>query len=155
MGSRPVIRLEKLGAVAGAADIGWAKVPLRELHGEPAKARLAEATPAPPPAPRAKALKPPVGKLGLRDNATSESVRPAERRFHNKWFLWKDGAWTDKKFDPDKGLPVVTIIRASNVYNEVLNKHAGLKRYLDVLPETERAIIVYEGTVYKLIPQQN
>jgi len=119
------------------------------------KARLAEATPAPPPAPRAKALKPPAGKLSLRDNAASESVRPAERRFHNKWFLWKDGAWTDKKFDPDKGLPVVTIIRASNVYNEVLNKHAGLKRYLDVLPETERAIIVYEGTVYKLIPQQN
>ncbi|TNC23021.1 hydroxysqualene dehydroxylase HpnE [Amycolatopsis alkalitolerans] len=28
---------------AGAADIGWAKVPLRELHGEPAKARLTEA----------------------------------------------------------------------------------------------------------------
>ncbi|SFJ66918.1 squalene-associated FAD-dependent desaturase [Amycolatopsis sacchari] len=28
---------------AGAADIGWSKVPLRELHGEPAKARLTEA----------------------------------------------------------------------------------------------------------------
>ncbi|OLE48579.1 MAG: hypothetical protein AUI36_20945 [Cyanobacteria bacterium 13_1_40CM_2_61_4] len=96
-----------------------------------------------------------MGKLGLRDNATSESVRPAELKIFGKRFLWKDGAWTDKKFDPDKGLPVVAIIRASNVYNEVLNKHAGLKRYLDVLPETERAIIVYEGTVYKLIPQQN
>ena len=119
------------------------------------KARLAEATPAPPPAPRAKSLKPPAGKLSLRDNAASESVRPSERKIHNKLFLWKDGAWTDKKFAPDKGLPVVTIIRASNVYNEVLTKHAGLKRYLDVLPETERAIIVYEGTVYKLIPQQN
>ncbi|GHF38060.1 phytoene dehydrogenase [Amycolatopsis bartoniae] len=28
---------------AAAADIGWSKVPLRELHGEPAKARLTEA----------------------------------------------------------------------------------------------------------------
>lgn len=28
---------------ARAADIGWSKVPLRELHGEPAKARLTEA----------------------------------------------------------------------------------------------------------------
>ncbi|GAB2967413.1 hydroxysqualene dehydroxylase HpnE [Amycolatopsis acidiphila] len=28
---------------AAAADIGWSKVPLRELHGDPAKARLTEA----------------------------------------------------------------------------------------------------------------
>lgn len=110
---------------------------------------------APRPAPKAKVLKPPAGKLALRDNATSESVRPAERKILNKRFLWKEDAWTDKDFDPDKGLPMVTIIRDSNVYNEVLNKRAGLKPYLTGFSETDRAIIVYKGTVYKLIPQQS
>src|SRR5262249_47636273 len=62
--------------------------------------QVTASTPAPPPAPRARALKPPARKLALRDNATSESVRPAERKVVNKRFLWKDGAWTDKEFDP-------------------------------------------------------
>jgi hypothetical protein len=119
------------------------------------KAKLAEVAPAPPPAPtRARTSRQPAGKMALRDNATSESVRPAERQIRSKKFLWKNGTWTDKDFDPDKGLPVVTIIRDSNVFNEVITKHAGLKPYLTAF-ESERAIIVYKGTVYKLIPQQN
>jgi hypothetical protein len=119
------------------------------------KAKLAEVAPAPPPAPtRARTSRQPAGKMALRDNTASDSVRPAERQIRSKKFLWKDGTWTDKDFDPDKGLPVVTIIRDSNVYNEVITKHAGLKPYLTAF-ESERAIIVYKGTVYKLIPQQN
>lgn len=93
------------------------------------------------------------GKLSLRDSATGEAVRPEERKFSGKKFLFTDGAWTDKDFDPNKDLPVVTIIRDSNVYKEVLSKRPGLKPFLTGFPAAERAIIVYKGTVYKLIPQ--
>lgn len=94
-------------------------------------------------------------KLALRDSAGSgESVRSNEKRINKKDFFFRDNTWTDKDFDPGKNLPVVTIIRDSNVYKEVLAKRAGLKPYLDGFSENERAIIVYKGTVYKLIPQR-
>jgi hypothetical protein len=93
------------------------------------------------------------GKLSLRDSGSVEAVRPEERKLSGKKFLFRDGAWTDKEYDPNKELPVVTIIRDSNVYVEVLSKRPGLKPYLAGFPATERAIIVYKGTVYKLIPQ--
>jgi hypothetical protein len=93
------------------------------------------------------------GRLALRDSGAVEAVRPEERKLSGKKFLFRDGAWTDKDFDPNKELPIVTIIRDSNVYKEVLNKRPGLKPYLAGFPASERAIIVYKGTVYKLIPQ--
>jgi hypothetical protein len=100
------------------------------------------------------ALKRSPSKLALRDSAGSgDSVRASEKRISKKDFLFRDNTWTDKDFDPGKNLPVVTIIRDSNVYKEVLAKRAGLKPYLDGFSENERAIIVYKGTVYKLIPQ--
>jgi len=93
------------------------------------------------------------GRLALRDSNTAEAVRPEERKFNGKKFLFRDGAWTDKDFDPNKDLPIVTIIRDSNVYLEVLNKRPGLKPFLTGFAAADRAIIVYKGTVYKLIPQ--
>ncbi|MFY9572864.1 MAG: hypothetical protein WAV20_15795 [Blastocatellia bacterium] len=92
-------------------------------------------------------------KLSLRDNGGNESVRPPEKRVNGKKFFWKDNTWTDKDFDPDKDLPVVTIIRDSNVYKEELGKRSGLKSYVNGFTPTDRAIIVYKGRVYKLIPQ--
>lgn len=92
------------------------------------------------------------GKLSLRDSR-GEAVRPEERRISNKKFLFRDGAWTDKDFDPDKDLPVVTLIRDSNVYKELISKRAGLRSIMERFTPAERAIIVYKGTVYKLIPQ--
>ncbi|MEK6323164.1 MAG: zf-HC2 domain-containing protein [Acidobacteriota bacterium] len=92
-------------------------------------------------------------KLALRDSA-GESVRPTERRVNKKEFLFRNNTWTDKDFDPNKNLPVVTIIRDSNVYREEIDKSAKLKAYFMGFSETERAIIVYKGKVYKLIPQQ-
>jgi len=115
----------------------------------------------PPPAPSSEPdrarrdLRQPRAKLSLRDSRTNDAVRPAEKSIRGKKFLFKDDTWTDKDFDPEKDLPVVTIIRDSNVYKEVLGKRAGLKPYLTAFAETERAIIVYKGTVYKLIPQGN
>ena len=92
-------------------------------------------------------------KLSLRDSS-GEAVRVDEKKAGGKKFLFRDGAWTDKDFDPNKDLPVVTIIRDSNVYKEVLSKRAGLKAIMERFSAAERAIIVYKGTVYKLIPQQ-
>lgn len=92
------------------------------------------------------------GKLGLRDTS-SEVARLPEKKILSKKFLLRDDIWTDKDYDPDKNRPVVNLVRDSNVYNEVLSKQAGLKAYLDAFREGERAIIVYKGKVYKLIPQ--
>lgn len=122
------------------------------------KTQVAEnAVPPPPPsAPGAKAgkMKRSAAIRALRDSASTEAVRPTERKLGNKKFSLKDDIWTDKDFDPDKDLPIVTVIRDSNVYNELLAKQVGLKPYLGGFPPAERAIIVYKGTVYKLIPQQ-
>jgi hypothetical protein len=123
-------------------------------------AKTAEEMP-PPPAPRStsepasprKAMKQPRGKLGLRDSAASETGRLPEKKVGSKRFSLRDDVWTDKDYDPDKNLPVVNIVRDSNVYKELLDKQAGLKAYLDAFHEGERAIIVYKDKVYKLIPQ--
>jgi len=122
------------------------------------KKQVAEsaATPPPPAAPGAKAgrMKRSPAMRALRDSNAPESARPTEKRLGNKRFSLKSDTWTDKDFDPDKDLPIVTVIRDSNVYTELLATRAGLKPYLGGFAPAERAIIVYKGTVYKLIPQQ-
>ncbi|HSQ18805.1 MAG TPA: hypothetical protein VLR92_00390, partial [Blastocatellia bacterium] len=94
-------------------------------------------------------------KLSLRDNSSGETVRADERKISGKKFLFKDGAWTDKDFNPDKDLPVVTIFRDSNTYKEVISKRAGLRSIMERFSVAERAIIVYKGTVYVLVPAQS
>jgi hypothetical protein len=94
-------------------------------------------------------------KLSLRDNSSGETVRADERKISGKKFLFKDGAWTDKDFNPDKDLPVVTIFRDSNTYKEVISKRAGLRSIMERFSVAERAIIVYKGTVYVLVPPQS
>lgn len=123
-----------------------------------ARAEMAAAPPAPPSTSEAArtrgAMKRSPAKLSLRDsNVGTESVRVEQKEFKGKKFSFRDGAWTDKEFDPNKDLPVVTIIRDSNVYKELLSKRPGLKPFLTGFTAAERAIIVYKGTVYKLIPQ--
>jgi len=127
------------------------------------KAKIAEnekvASPPPTDSPRSNEPTRPLGRsraarLGLRDSS-GEAVPPrnADREIRGKKFYLKDGTWTDRDYNPDKDLPIITLIRDSNVYKEVLNRRASLKPFLDYFAESERAIIVYKGTVYKLIPQ--
>ncbi|HTF37620.1 MAG TPA: zf-HC2 domain-containing protein [Blastocatellia bacterium] len=121
-----------------------------------ARAEEAAAPPAPPSTSEAArgAMKRSPAKLSLRDsNAGTESVRAEQKEFKGKKFSFRDGAWTDKEFDPNKDLPVVTIIRDSNTYKELISKRAGLRSIMERFTPAERAIIVYKGTVYKLIPQ--
>ena len=126
---------------------------------QPAK-EVARAEMPPPPAPSVRSTPEPPqsrrgmkpGKLGLRDSA-GEVTKLPERKIGGKTFQLQDGVWTDRNFDPNKNVPVVNIVRDSNVYKELIDKQTGLKSYLDAFNEHERAIIVYKGKVYKLIPQ--
>jgi hypothetical protein len=123
---------------------------------EKEKTRQAEEAAAPPPSSdpsRDRSLKRPASKLALRDPNTGETARLDERKVGGKKFFFRGGAWTDKDYDPDKDLPIVTVIRDSNVYKELLSKRSGLRPIMERFTATERAIIVYKGTVYKLIPQ--
>ena len=120
------------------------------------RADEAVAAPAPPTsadAARDRGSRRPPSKLALRDPKTGETVRIEERKISGKHFFFTGGAWTDKAYDPDKDLPTVIVIRDSNVYKELLSKHSGLKPIMALFTPSERAIIVYKGTVYKLIPQ--
>lgn len=131
--------------------------PAEEQDADKEKSRRAESATAPPPPPAASSsrLKAPVGRLGLRDSA-GEAVRPRSNylELRGKKFFLIDGTWTDKDFSAEKDLPTITLVRDSNVYKELLAKRASLKPYLSYFTGNERAIIVYKGTVYKLIPQQ-
>jgi hypothetical protein len=93
-------------------------------------------------------------KLAFGSGSSTEAAKASvERKVSGKKFVKKDGAWIDKDYDPDKDLPAVTIVRDSNVYKEVLSKRPGLKPYLAGFAPTDRATIVYKGTVYNFIPQ--
>jgi hypothetical protein len=97
------------------------------------------------------------GASAMRDGRLNESVRTrgtAERKVGSKKFWLRGDTWTDKDYSPIKEMPVVTIVRDSDVYRELIAKRAGLKVYLTGFSENDRAILVYKGTVYKLIPQE-
>ena len=97
------------------------------------------------------------GASAMREGRLNESSRTrgtAERRVGNKKFWLRGDTWTDKDYSPIKEMPVVTIVRDSDVYRELIAKRAGLKVYLTSFNESDRAILVYKGTVYKLIPQE-
>jgi hypothetical protein len=99
---------------------------------------------------------PAAPKMAMRDSGPGDSVRAKpreERKVSNKKFFLRGDVWTDKDYNPLKEMPVVTIVRDSDVYREVMAKHSGLKQYFTNFGERDRAIIVYKGTVYKLIPQ--
>jgi hypothetical protein len=84
-----------------------------------------------------------------RSRTSSEVIRVGKKRF----YLLKD-TWTDAAYDPSKDLPVVTLVRGSDVYQEELGKHRNLARCAGRIPEDARAIIVHDKTVYRLIPQE-
>jgi len=97
------------------------------------------------------------GASAMRDGRLNESARTrgtAERKVGSKRFWLRGDTWTDKDYSPIKEMPVVTIVRDSDVYRELIAKRAGLKVYLTGFNENDRAILVYKGTVYKLIPQE-
>ena len=89
------------------------------------------------------------GKL----NVSGRARATAERKVGKKRFWLRDEVWTDNDYKPEKEMPMVTLVRDSDVFKEVIGKRPTLKGYLTSFTENERAIVVYKGTIYKLIPQ--
>lgn len=95
-----------------------------------------------------------------RDEASAGSAAfagrgSAMRKVGSKKFWLSKDTWTDKDYNPSKEMPVVTVERDSDIYKEMLTKRSGLKLYLMGFGEGERAIFVYKGTVYRLVPQNS
>ena len=77
----------------------------------------------------------------------------ANRKIGSKTFWLVKGVWTDNKYNPEKEQPAITVIRDSDIYNDMLAKHGGLKVFFTAFPADERVTVVYKDTVYKLVPR--
>jgi hypothetical protein len=117
-------------------------------------------------APKHKATLEGEPRAGLTSGARSrslvggESARPdrshsPEKRVGKKSFWLTRGIWTDSEYNSDRKLPVVTVVRDSDVYKELLEKTNKLKAFFKAFGETDSAIIVFKNTVYNLIPQSD
>ena len=109
---------------------------------------------APPPQPRDKDNKavmtdevPRVSEIGK-----TKPAKPEERRVSNKTFRLIGGVWTDKRYKPDKEIPVVPLVWDTDVYKEMLVKQAGLKAYFVGFKSDDRVVLIYKGAIYKLVP---
>jgi hypothetical protein len=76
----------------------------------------------------------------------------ASRKVQNKTFWLIDDVWTDKDYKKDKELPMVTLTKESDVYKEVSEKHSNLQKVFNGFAANEKVIVVYKGTVYRLMP---
>jgi hypothetical protein len=83
----------------------------------------------------------------------ASAPRAASRKVGNHLFWLRGETWTDKDYDPNKDMPVVTIIRDSDVYRDLLTKDEKIKPFLTGFAVDARVIFIFKGTVYKLIPQ--
>ncbi|MEW6130598.1 MAG: hypothetical protein AB1757_26440 [Acidobacteriota bacterium] len=87
----------------------------------------------------------------LREPSSRDRVNPANsRRISGKRFWLVDGVWTDENFRSDKKIAMVTVVKDSDTYKSILEKHSDLQKYFSAF---DRAIIVYKDIAYKLIPQ--
>lgn len=98
---------------------------------------------------------PSVASSAFRDSGgePARAARGASRTVGKRLFLLRDNVWTDKDYNPDKDMPVVTIIRDSDNYRDLLAKEEKLKPFFTDFPAEARVIVVFKGTVYKLVPQ--
>jgi hypothetical protein len=94
------------------------------------------------------------GRAASGDRALRGRPVAAQRRIAKKTFRLIDGTWIDKDYRPDKDLPAITLVRDSDVFNEHLSKHADLRTYVNGFSPTDRVIVVYKDTVYKIIPPE-
>jgi hypothetical protein len=84
----------------------------------------------------------------------SAAPRVASRKVGSHQFWLHDGTWMDRDYDSDKGLPVVQVIRDSDVYRDLLAKEEKIKPFLTGFPSDARVIFVFKDKVYILIPQK-
>ncbi len=109
---------------------------------------------APPPQPRDENKKAVMADEVSRVSEITKTkpAKPEERRVSNKTFRLIGGVWTDKRYKPDKEIPVVPLVWDTDVYKEMLVKQAGLKAYFVGFKSDERVVLIYKGAIYKLVP---
>jgi hypothetical protein len=121
-----------------------AQAPKTDAGSEDGRARRAVASPSP--------------KLSMRYRLEREAAtsggKLVERKIEGKRFVLIKEFWTDRRYDPDKEVPVVTVVRDSDVYRQLVTKVGGLRKLFAGFQESDRVIIVYKGTVYKLLPPE-
>lgn len=79
--------------------------------------------------------------------------RGASRKVNNHIFWLRGDVWTDKDYNPDKEMPLVKVIRDSDVYRDLLAKDEKLNPFFTGFPADARVIFVHKGKAYYLIPQ--
>ena len=87
------------------------------------------------------------------ESVRSDRAHSPEKTVGKKTFWLSRGVWTDSDYNSDRKLPVVTVVRDSDVYKDILERNKKLKVFLTAFRGTESAIIVFKNTVYSLIPQ--
>jgi hypothetical protein len=95
------------------------------------------------------------GRALVAESARLDRARSPEKTVGKKTFWLSRGVWTDSEYNSDRKLPMVTVVRDSDVYKELLEKNNKLTVFFKGFNETERAIIVFKNTVYTLIPQSD
>lgn len=113
---------------------------------------------APPPAPSAERRdNRAVSGVGraYRERGDSRERASTSRKVRKKTFFLINDTWTDKDYRKEKEMPVVTLVKDSDVYKEVVAKHSELQKLFSEFAAGERAVVVYKNTVYKLIPQDS
>jgi hypothetical protein len=86
------------------------------------------------------------------DDRKDRARASASRKVDGKTFWLIDDIWTDKDYRKEKELPVVPLTRESDLYREVLEKHSGLQKFFKGFAANEKLIVVYKGTVYRVLP---
>lgn len=94
------------------------------------------------------------GSARFRDSSNEAVRSTSSAKVGGRRFWLRNDVWTDKDYNPNKEMPMVTVFRDSDVYRDLLLKYPGMKPFLTGFAETARVIFVYKGMVYKLIPQE-
>lgn len=76
----------------------------------------------------------------------------AQRKSGGKTFRLINGVWTDKNYNPDKEIPHISMDWDSDIYNEQLAKHPGLKSLLAGFSANQKVIVVYKKMVFRIMP---
>ncbi|HKQ06658.1 MAG TPA: hypothetical protein VJ464_16110 [Blastocatellia bacterium] len=151
--------------VAGDRDAAKAATaqPSRTEERAKADSAVASETIAPPPPPPTRGRDREYSRT-RRDDAVSgpaasflrpsAAPRVASRKVGSHQFWLHDGTWMDRDYDSGKGLPVVQVIRDSDVYRDLLAKEEKIKPFFTGFPSDARVIFVFKDKVYILIPQK-
>ena len=131
---------ERAKADSDAQTVAIAPPPVRLRKGDPPKTKRSNRVAGP--------------AFSAFSGSSGEAARAPERKVGDHLFSLRGETWTDNDYDAGKDLPVVTIIRDSEVYRDLLAKEEKIKPFLTGFPADARVLFVFKGTVYSLIPQK-